>query len=79
MLAMTGTKPMATRKIGVNMTRIELLANEIALLSNDSLEKLAQELVENYYPRADVFEAKLGAAFFYDEVLVNSDGEIING
>jgi hypothetical protein len=61
------------------MTRIELLANEIALLSNDSLEKLAQELVENYFPRADVFEAKLGAAFFYDEVLVNSDGEIING
>ena len=58
---------------------IELLANEIALLSNDSLEKLAQELVENYFPRADVFEAKLGAAFFYDEVLVNSDGEIING
>ena len=79
MLAMTGTKPTATRKIGVNMTRIELLANEIALLSNDSLEKLAQELVEHYTPRADVFESKLGAAFFNDTVLVNSDGEIVNG
>jgi hypothetical protein len=56
------------------MTRIELLANEIALLSNDSLEKLAQELVENYTPRADVFESKLGAAFFY-----NTEGEIVNG
>jgi hypothetical protein len=74
-----GMKVTATKRIGVNMTRIELLANEIALLSNDSLEKLAQELVENYFPRADVFEAKLGAAFFYDEVLVNSDGEIVNG
>jgi hypothetical protein len=61
------------------MSTIEKLANEIALLSNDSLEKLAQELVEHYTPRADVFESKLGAAFFYNEVLVNSDGEIING
>ena len=73
MLATTGTKLTATRKIGVNMTRIELLANEIALLSNDSLQKLAQELVENYLPRADVLEAKLGAAFFY-----NNEGEIVN-
>ena len=56
------------------MTRIELLANEIALLSNDSLEKLAQELVQNYITRADVFESKLGAAFFY-----NNEGEIVNG
>ena len=60
------------------MTRIELLANEIASLSNDSLEKLAQELVEHYTPRADALETKLGAAFFSSDVLVNSDGEIIN-
>lgn len=74
MLAMTGTKPTATRKIGVNMTRIELLANEIALLSNDSLQNLAHELVKNYAPRADVFEANLSAEFFY-----NNQGEIVNG
>ena len=60
------------------MTSIEKLAVEIAFLSNDSLEKLAQELVTHYAPRADVFESKLGAAFFYNEVLVNSDGEIVN-
>ena len=73
MLAMTGTKPTVTRKIGVNMTRIELLANEIALLSNDSLQNLAHELVKNYAPRADVFEANLSAEFFY-----NTQGEITN-
>jgi len=73
MLAMTGTKPTVTRKIGVNMTRIELLANEIALLSNDSLQQLAHELVKNYAPRADVFEANLSAEFFY-----NTQGEIAN-
>jgi hypothetical protein len=56
------------------MTRIELLANEIALLSNDSLQKLAQELVTHYAPRADVFETKLSAAFFY-----NTEGETANG
>ena len=74
MLAMTGTKPTATRKIGVNMTRIELLANEIALLSNDSLQQLAHELVKHYAPRADVFEANLSAEFFYD-----TQGETVNG
>lgn len=74
MLAMIGTKLTATRKIGVNMTRIELLANEIALLSNDSLQNLAHELVKNYAPRADVFEANLSAEFFY-----NNQGEIVNG
>jgi hypothetical protein len=55
------------------MNSIEKLANDIALLSNDSLEKLAQELVAHYAPRADVFESKLGAAFFY-----NNEGEITN-
>jgi hypothetical protein len=56
------------------MTRIELLANEIALLSNNSLQQLAQELVKNYSPRADVLETNLCAAFFYDK-----EGEIVNG
>ena len=55
------------------MSSIEKLANDIALLSNDSLQKLAQELVKHYAPRADVFESKLGAAFFY-----NNEGEIVN-
>ena len=55
------------------MNNIEKLANEIALLSNNSLQKLAQELVEHYTPRADVFEAKLGAAFFY-----STEGEVID-
>ena len=73
MLAMTGTKPTVTRKIGVNMSYIEILANEIASLSNDSLQNLAQELVKNYAPRADVFEANLSAEFFYNE-----QGEIAN-
>ena len=73
MLAMIGTKLTATRKIGVNMTRIELLANEIASLSNDSLQNLAHELVKNYAPRADVFEANLSAEFFY-----NNEGETVN-
>ena len=74
MLAMTGTKLTATRKTVVNMTKIELLANEIALLSNDSLQQLAHELVKHYAPRADVFEANLSAEFFYD-----TQGELING
>jgi len=55
------------------MTKIELLANEIALLSNDNLQRLAHELVKNYAPRADVFEANLSAEFFY-----NTQGEITN-
>jgi hypothetical protein len=55
------------------MSSIEKLANDIALLSNDSLQKLAQELVKHYAPRADVLEANLSAAFFYD-----NQGEITN-
>ena len=69
-----GMKVTATKRLGVKMTRIELLANEIALLSNDSLQNLAHELVKNYAPRADVFEANLSAEFFY-----NNQGEIVNG
>jgi hypothetical protein len=55
------------------MTSIEKLANEIALLSNDSLQQLAQELVTQYTPRADVLETNLSAAFFYDK-----HGETVN-
>lgn len=55
------------------MNRIELLANEIALLSNSSLQQLATLLVEEYRPRADVLETNLNAAFFYN------DTEIENG
>ena len=55
------------------MSRIELLANEIALLSNDSLQQLAHELVKHYAPRADVLEVNLSAAFFYD-----NQGEVTN-
>lgn len=59
------------------MNNIEKLANDIAFLSNDSLQKLAQELVKNYITRADVLETKLGAAFFENEVFFG--GEILNG
>ena len=34
------------------MNAIETLASDLALLSNDSLARLAQELVENYPTRA---------------------------
>ena len=59
------------------MNNIEKLANDIAFLSNDSLQRLAQELVKNYTTRADVLETKLSAAFFDDEVFFG--GEILNG
>lgn len=59
------------------MNHIEKLANDIAFLSNDSLQRLAQELVKNYTTRADVLETKLSAAFFENEVFFG--GEILNG
>ena len=59
------------------MNHIEKLANDIAFLSNDSLQQLAQELVKNYTTRADVLETKLSAAFFENEVFFG--GEILNG
>jgi len=59
------------------VNHIEKLANDIAFLSNDSLQKLARELVTNYTTRADVLETKLGAAFFDNEVFFG--GEISNG
>ena len=59
------------------MNNIEKLAAEIAFLSNDSLQRLAQELVVHYATRADVLETKLGAAFFENEVFFG--GELLNG
>jgi hypothetical protein len=49
------------------MNRLETLANELALLSNQSIMQLAQILVEDYPTRADVLETQLGAAFFYND------------
>jgi hypothetical protein len=49
------------------MNRLETLANELALLSNQSILQLAQILVEDYPTRADVLETQLGAAFFYKD------------
>ena len=49
------------------MNRLEIIANELALLSNQSLVELAQILVEDYPTRADVLETQLSAAFFYND------------
>jgi hypothetical protein len=49
------------------MNKLELLANEIALLSNNSIQELATILVEEYRQRADVLESNLNAAFFYHD------------
>jgi hypothetical protein len=46
------------------MNRLEIIANELALLSNQSLIELAQILVQDYPTRADVLETQLSAAFF---------------
>lgn len=54
------------------MNRLDILANELAMLSNQSLQQLAQILVEDYPTRADVLETQIGAAFFYN------DKEIVN-
>jgi hypothetical protein len=49
------------------MNRLEILANEIAMLSNNSMQELATILVEEYRQRADVLESNLNAAFFYHD------------
>lgn len=45
------------------MNRLETIANELALLSNQSMMELAQILVADYPSRADVLETQIGAAF----------------
>jgi hypothetical protein len=49
------------------MDKIEIMANDLALLSNQSIMQLAQILVAQYPQRADVLETQLGAAFFYND------------
>jgi len=46
------------------MSKLELLANDIAFLSDDNLLKLAEILVKDYPTRADVLDAKINVAFF---------------
>ena len=55
------------------MDRLAVLANEIAMLSNQSLMQLAQIMVEQYPTRADVLETQLGAAFFYNDADVQKE------
>ena len=45
------------------MNRLETIANELAMLSNQSLQQLAQILVADYPTRADVIETQIGTAF----------------
>lgn len=45
------------------MTRLELLVNEIATLSNQSLVEVARILVKDYPTRADVLETQIVVAF----------------
>lgn len=59
------------------MEKIEILANELAMLSNQSLMLLAQKLVEDYPQRADVLETQLGTAFFDNDIAFG--GDITNG
>jgi len=53
------------------MNRIEILANELALLSNTSMMELAQILVTDYPARADVFETQISAAFKDNDMLLD--------
>ncbi len=49
------------------MNRLEILANELALLSNASMIELAAILVRDYPTRADVLETLIGAAFLEND------------
>lgn len=55
------------------MDRLAVLANEIAMLSNQSLMQLAQIMVADYPTRADVLETQLGAAFFYNDADIQKE------
>lgn len=55
------------------MNRIELLANEIAMLSNTRLAELAQILVRDYPTRADVVETQIAAAFQDSDMICNQE------
>lgn len=51
------------------MDRLEILANEIAMLSNHSIERLAFILAQDYNTRATVLEQQLNHAMFDQAVL----------
>lgn len=53
------------------MNKIEELANELAMLSNQSLHQLALILVEDYPTRADVLETQLCTAFQDNSMLLD--------
>jgi len=53
------------------MNRLETIANELALLSNQSLTELAQILVTDYPTRADVLETQISAAFQDNSMLLD--------
>jgi hypothetical protein len=59
------------------MNRLETIANELAMLSNQSLQQLAQILVADYPTRADVIETQIGAAFQDNGMLldINQNGD----
>jgi hypothetical protein len=53
------------------MNRLETIANELALLSNQSMMELAQILVTDYPSRADVLETQISAAFQDNNMLLD--------
>ncbi len=55
------------------MNRIELLANDIAMLSNRSVAELARILVRDYPTRADVVETQIAAAFQESDLDYNKE------
>ena len=59
------------------MDKIEIIANDLAMLSNQSIMQLAQILVKDYPQRADVLETQLGSAFFDNDIAFG--GDITNG
>lgn len=59
------------------MNNLEILANEIAFLSNDSLAKLSEILVRDYVTRANVMEATLNSSLF-DHDIENMTSDLLN-
>ena len=59
------------------MNRLETIANELALLSNQSIMELARILVTDYPARADVLETQISTAFQDNDMLldINQTGE----
>jgi hypothetical protein len=53
---------------GCKMDKIEILANDIAFLTNKDMHKLAQILVREYMTRADALEAQLNSELFDQQI-----------